>query len=79
MKLDDGKPWFRRWMFIGFLPITQEGQLIVGAAAGTCLLAGFTAIYLDGMSPWTEILFAAAFLVTIPAVAVAYWKMEDPF
>lgn len=79
MKLDDGKPWFRRWMVIGFKPITDEGRLISGAAAGTCLLAGFTALCLDGRSPWIEFMFGVAILVTIPTLAIAYWKMEERF
>jgi hypothetical protein len=79
VKFDDGKPWFRRWLWIGFLPISDEGRLISGGAAGTCLLAGFAALYLDGRSPWTEVLFGIAFLVTIPALVIVYWKMEDQF
>ena len=79
IRLNDGKPWFRRWMWIGYKPITEEGRLIISTASGVFLLAAIVAILADGVSPWTELAFAVAISIVIAVTVIALYKMDDGF
>jgi hypothetical protein len=79
IRLNDGKPWFRRWMWIGYRPITQEGRLLISIGSGLCLIAGISAFLTDGASPWTELAFTVAVSAVIVVTAIAFHKMEERF
>jgi hypothetical protein len=79
MKLDDGKPWFRRWAIIGYWPISAEGRLVIAIMTAACLLAGFLIIGLGAHSPLTEVVLAFAIAVVLAGNLVAYWKREGGF
>jgi hypothetical protein len=79
IRFDDGKPWFRRWMWVGYRPITEEGRLVVWTGSGVCAFAGVIVLLTDGASPWTEIAFAVAIPVVIAVNAIALFKMDDGF
>jgi hypothetical protein len=80
LKLDDGKPWFRRWLVIGFWPITSEGKLLLELMAAICLLTGFLALFLaDDYPQWTIALVAVTTAAVIAGYVFIYWKREDPF
>jgi hypothetical protein len=79
IRLNDGKPWFRRWMWVGYRPITDEGRLLISLASGICLVAGAVAIISNGQSPLTETVFALAIVMVIATNAIAFFKMEDGF
>jgi hypothetical protein len=78
IRLGDGKPWFRRWMWIGFKPISYEGRLVQSIASATCLLAGVVAL-LAGSLAWIEMTLAVAFVTVIAALALAFFKMDQGF
>jgi hypothetical protein len=77
--LNDGKPWFRRWGWIGYRPITREGRLLTAVAGFTSLAAGVIAFLTNGAWPWTEPAFAVAIPAVIGLNAIAFFKMEDRF
>ena len=79
MRLNDGKPWFRRWIWIGYKPITSEGHLIVGIGSGACLIAGLVALLTNGASPWTELAFAVAIPAVIVVNSIAFYKMDQGY
>jgi hypothetical protein len=79
IRLNDGKPWFRRWMWIGYRPITDEGRTLVSIGAGVSLIAGVVALLTEGASPWTELGFILAIPAVIAVNAIAFFKMEDRF
>ena len=79
IKLNDGKPWFRRWMWIGFKPISEEGRLVYAIGTGVCLIAGVVALLTDGASPWIELAFGVAIPTVIAVNAIAFYKMDQGF
>jgi 4-hydroxybenzoate polyprenyltransferase len=80
LKLDDGKPWFRRWLVIGFKPITSEGKKLIELLAGSAFGTGFLAMYLAEDQPhWAVILTTLFFVVVLAGYVIIYLKMEDPF
>ncbi len=79
MRLDDGKPWFRQWLVIGFRPITPEGQLVIEVMAGICVLAGILMFWLVDHPGWAFVVMAVTMPLVLAGYVIIYWKREDNF
>ena len=79
MKLDDGKPWFRRWIWFGAKPITREGRFVVSIMGASGLLCGLAFMGMDWESALAKIALGIPFAVFWLCFFVTYWKREDPF
>ena len=76
MKLDDGKPWFRKWLVIGRKPINREGRLFVNIL--TVLgLTPFALAMIFGLTPLTEAFLVFAALLAIAGTVFIWWKTDD--
>ena len=78
MKLDDGKPWFRRWWVFARKPITREGKLVVNFATAVCGLSGVL-ILVKPESIWVPVVIAVSFVTVFATIVISYWKTEEPF
>ncbi len=78
MRLDDGKPWFRKWMVIGRKPINREGRLFVNILA-VIGLTPFALALIFGLTPLTEALLAMAVLLALAGIALIWCKTDDGF
>ena len=76
MKLDDGKPWFRRWLWLAFRPINREGRIFLDLAMAVTFTP-FLMAMMWGLTPVIEGLLYLAVLVCTAAHVVIYWKMDD--
>ena len=66
MKLNDGKPWFRKWASIGYRPITPEGWLLLLLGFGLFLVLTLLWLQLPVDSAWEEVCGWAAFWLPSP-------------
>jgi hypothetical protein len=79
VKLNDGKPWFRKWGLIGGWPIAPEGWVLLLSSFALFVALSFIWLWLPVDSPWEELCGWTAFLVALGFNVIAYWKMDDGF
>ena len=77
MKVDDGKPWFRRWLWISVRPLTWQGSVIEFLALFGFLSFAVAAQSSDGPK-WLSFLYIAiALAIGIAFLVFAHRKMDS--
>lgn len=79
IRLNDGKPWFRRWMWISLKPITIQGLVLQWCVLIGCALFAYLAVSSDD-GTWLNIVSTILFFVVgVGGLAIAFWKLEGDF